>query len=370
MAKPSPALHDTRLVDAMIDALPGTRRWPEALKNGWRIKRTDGQIASSYVSDNALGDTSEDARENAVELALNPERLVEMPLERPALLRWLHHQRQCFGERKFNIHQRGDPVTWFRMGFATLDEALIFLRGFKTERTMRNIRERWNRPEGAVVAVVETQSGGAGNRNNEELAAACIPVLIAHIMSRRDEMMATITYEDLAEQLNRRDLHGNSLALGMGDVLGRVMVYIDRPAALLQEEVTYLTTIMVDKSGPDCGLSGVGVGGRWTDYPSLSRAEKADLAELEYLRILRFSRRWYDVLSVLGLPGEPPPLDPRAGRAGGESPSTKRSRNSLPPILPWSGHRSMQRRVVNLRCDRPTRSTCCSRVQRSGSAWR
>ena len=125
--KPSPALPDTRLVDAKLDALPGARRWPEAQKNGWLIKRTDGQIASGYVSDNALGDTSAGARGNPVELALNPEWLVEMPLERSALLRWLHYQRQCFGERKFNIHQRG-PVTWLRMGFATLDEALIFLR--------------------------------------------------------------------------------------------------------------------------------------------------------------------------------------------------------------------------------------------------
>lgn len=277
--------------------------------------RPDGHIASAYVSDNAPG--------NAVEFALNPDRLVDIRSERLSILRWLQYHRQLYGAREFKIHQRGEPVNWFRIGFATLEEALSFLQKFKIERQRFELRNRWQVPEGTVVSVVEAPAAAA-NRSNEELALVSIPFLITHVLAQRDEVMTTMTYEDLAEQLNRRDMHGDPMALGMGDVLGRAMMHIDRAAELLHENVPYLTTIVVDKSGPDRGLPGVGIGGRWPNYPTLSRREKADQVELEYLSIMRFGRHWLDVQSVLQLPGEPPQLNvPGAaggGRAGGESP--------------------------------------------------
>jgi hypothetical protein len=39
------------------------------------------------------------------------------------------------------------------------------------------------------------------------------------------------------------------MALELGDVLGKAMVHIDRAAALLGEELPYLSTIVIDKSG-------------------------------------------------------------------------------------------------------------------------
>lgn len=316
MSKPTSVVRDSRVLDAMLDALPGNRRSSD-LVHGWRIIRPDGQIASGYVSDNAQG--------NCVEFALNPERLVDVRSERLTMLRWLQYQRQRYGAREVNVHQRGEPVNWFRIGFAKLDEALKFLQEFKSERQRFDLRVRWQLPEGAVIPSVETTAAASGNRSNEELALACIPVLITHVLRQRDEVMTTMTYEDLAEQLDRRDMHGDPMALGMGDVLGRAMVHIDRAAELLQEDVPYLTTIVVDKSGPDRGLPGIGVGGRWPNYPTLSREQKADQVELEYLRILRFGRHWLDVLSVLQLPGESPCSNvsgsgAAGGRAGGESP--------------------------------------------------
>ena len=321
MAKSSNALLDNRLPDAMVDLLPGSRRTYEKLEHGWRIRRPDGQIASGYVTDNATG--------NNVELALNQERLPEFPKERPALLRWLQYQRQCLGGRQYNVHQRGCPVTWFRIGFATIDEAISFLREFNVQRRMTDVRARWHTPEDFVGDVQQITLEHDGNRSNEELALACIPVLIMHVLQQRDGMMQTVTYEELAERLDRRKhngkLNGQPMALGMGDVLARAMVHIDRAASLLEDKLPYLTTIVVDKSGPGKGLPGDGVAGRWPTYPDLSRKEKTDRVELEYMRIMSFGRHWLDVLHVLELPGEPtqdeaPASAVGGGRAGGESP--------------------------------------------------
>src|SRR5690349_5111152 len=126
MAKSTGALLDNRLPNAMVDFLPGSRRTPRELEHGWRIVRPDGQIAAGYVSDNADG--------NAVELALNQDRLAELPSERPALLRWLQYQRKRLGARPYNVHQRGCPANWFRVGFATMDDAIAFLREFNAQR--------------------------------------------------------------------------------------------------------------------------------------------------------------------------------------------------------------------------------------------
>lgn len=320
MAKP-PALLDKTLPNAMVELLPGSRRTHKELEHGWRILRPDGQIAAGYVSDNAVG--------NDVEFALNQERLPEFPSERPALLRWLQYQRQRLGSRPYNVHQRGCPAAWFRIGFVTMDEAIGFLREFDAQRRLIDVRARWRTPEDFIGDVLPAASEHGGNRSNEELAVASIPVLIAHVLDQRDGIMRPLTYEELAGHLNRRKhngkLNGQPMALGMGDVLGKAMVHIDRAAALLGEEVPYLTTIVVDKSGADKDLPGDGVAGRWPDYPRLTRKEKADRVELEYMRIMDFGRRWLDVLHVLELPDESTQDDTSGGstgggRAGGESP--------------------------------------------------
>lgn len=320
MAKSTDALLDHRLPNAMVDFLPGSHRSYKTLEHGWGIRRPDGQIAAGYVSDNADG--------NEVEFALNQDRLPELPSERPRLLRWLQYQRQRRGARPYNVHQRGCPVAWFRIGFGTMDEAIDFLHELNAQRRLTDVRARWNVPESFMGEMPQPASSHDGNRSNEELAVASIPVLIAHVLEQRDGLMRPLTYEELAGRLDRRKhngkLNGQPMALGMGDVLGKAMVHIDRAAALLGEELPYLTTIVVDKSGPNKDLPGDGVAGRWPDYPILSRKEKADRIELEYKRIVDFGRRWLDVLHVLELPD--PEQDDASGsptgggRAGGESP--------------------------------------------------
>jgi hypothetical protein len=321
MSTKSNPLLDNQLPNAMVLLLPGSKRQSEKLEHGWRIVRPDGQIAAGYVSDNADG--------NAVEFALNEQRLPELPLERAPLLLWLHYQRKIRGQRPVNVHQRGDPVSWFRIGFSTIDEALSFLQEMRRQSRMPDPRSRWKTPAGFEIEESIVSTAVDGNRSNEEVGVACIPFLIAHVLAQYDAVMQPLTYEELADLVDRRKhngkLSGEPMALGMGDVLAKTMVHIDRAAALLDETLPYLTLIVVDKSGVNKGLPGNGVAGRWPDYPKLTQKEKIDRIELEYAHILEYGQKWLDVLHVLELSFPPPEEDVQAnsslsGRAGGESP--------------------------------------------------
>lgn len=318
--RPTPSIDNT-LPDAMVDFLPGKKRTAEKLEHGWRVRRPDAQIAAGYPSDNADG--------NAVELALNEHRLPELPSERAPLQLWLHYQRKIRGERPFNVHQRGNPVSWFRIGFATIEAAVIFLQEIKRQTGISDSRSRWKTPEDFVSEDSSVSTGAGNNRNNEELGIACIPVLVAHVLTQHDGVMQPLTYEELADLVDRRKhngkLNGQPMALGMGDVLARCMVHIDRVAALLEEKLPYLTLIVVDKSGANKSLPGDGVAGRWPDYPKLTHKEKIDRIELEYASIMNYGRKWLDVLHVLELPCPIPGEEvqanfSRGGRAGGVSP--------------------------------------------------
>jgi hypothetical protein len=90
--------------DALLDALPGDghRRTAKPLEHGWRIVRGGLQIAAGYDSDNAGW--------HAIEFAFNQDILVQLASERAALIRRLERQKQRFGGREPNVHQRGKPV--------------------------------------------------------------------------------------------------------------------------------------------------------------------------------------------------------------------------------------------------------------------
>src|SRR5476649_26710 len=132
-------LLDNELPNAMVEFLSGSTRSWKKLEHGWGVRSSVGQIAAGYVSDNEEG--------NAVELALNQTLLPEFPSERPALLRWLQYQRYRLGLRPYKVHQRGNPVAWFRIGFATMDEATGFLKDFKQQSRLPDVRSRWKTPE-------------------------------------------------------------------------------------------------------------------------------------------------------------------------------------------------------------------------------
>lgn len=348
----------------MLRAIPGGggRLDDSKLKYGSAIFRGTDQIASGYMSDNAPY--------HAVEFALNQHSLAELPFERAALIGWLEHQKKRFGGREPNIHQRGDPVDWFRIGFGSVADALIFLGDYFEQRNHANPFTRWSIrtetidlaappiPVTATVAPAEAEVSQeerpvsaaheaweesepsdcsdegtgdegseveehVGNLSNEDYALACIPVLVEHVLRQTDEVMQTLTYEEVARRLGRFNKHNQPAARGLGVILGRAMQHID--SATAPSTAPYLTTIVVAKSGPDKGLPGVGLRERWHGYDLLTRAEKADRIEAEYRRIMQFGRQWNHVLKALGMASSPAanisesPCPATGGWGGGES---------------------------------------------------
>lgn len=350
--------------NAMLLAIPGVggRLDDSKLKYGSAIFRGTAQIASGYVSDNAPY--------HAVEFALNQRLLAELPFERAALIGWLKHQKKRFGGQEPKIHQRGNPVDWFRIGFGSVADALIFLDDYFEQRNHANPFTRWSlrsetidlaaapTPVTATVAPAEAEESQeerpvsaaheageeselsdcldeetgdegsevkehVGNLSNEDYALACIPVLVEHVLRQTDEVMQTLTYEEVARRLERFNKHNQPAARGLGDILGRAMQHID--SATAPNTAPYLTTIVVAKSGPNKGLPGVGLRERWHGYDLLTRAEKADRIEAEYRRIMQFGNKWLDVLRALGMPSSSAsdtlqlPCPASSGWGGGES---------------------------------------------------
>lgn len=122
--------------DAILSAVPGEKRKPkDDLKHGFRVLSDGKQIASAYFGDNALG--------NQVEFALNFRLFEEDSGMHEKVKRWLDYQKVLFGNRAVNVHQRGVPVDWFRIGFELIEPALHFLQKLRSERRLFDPAARW-----------------------------------------------------------------------------------------------------------------------------------------------------------------------------------------------------------------------------------
>lgn len=162
----------------------------------------------------------------------------------------------------------------------------------------------------------------------DEYSRRALPLLVAHVLRQRDDVLVPLTYLRLAELLGRRNRHGDPWARGLGNVLGRVTAMIDQASAEWVDSLPYLTTIVVLSRGQNAGLPDKGVSGRWPGYDSLSREDKQAKVRAEHSRILQFGSRWNDVLRVTGLepvtpPGTPSISNVHGGWGGGESDAHK-----------------------------------------------
>lgn len=162
----------------------------------------------------------------------------------------------------------------------------------------------------------------------DQHADSALPFLVEHVLKQQDGVMNRLTYLEVAEKIGRLNKHGKPWARGMGRVLGKITERIDRLKNPWHDAIPYLTTIVVDSTGSNKGLPGVGVAGKWMGYDSLTRSEKESKVMGEYDRILDFGSRWLAVLALLGIKGpvfpESPPAVGKGGRyGGGESPAHK-----------------------------------------------
>lgn len=123
--------------EALLLAVPGeNRRSKDDLVHGFRVLSDGKQIASAYFSDNSA--------DNQVEFALNFRLFDEDVRIHAAVKCWFEFQKAQLGNRQVNIHQRGDPVDWFRIGFESVEEALEFLQQLRSERHRIDKAVRWS----------------------------------------------------------------------------------------------------------------------------------------------------------------------------------------------------------------------------------
>lgn len=153
----------------------------------------------------------------------------------------------------------------------------------------------------------------------DERAIKALSILVEHVLHQKDEVLVPMTYKELAERLDRRNKNGEFWARGLGHVLGGVTALIDGLSADWAEDVPYLTTVVVSSQGPEKGLPGIGIRGKWQGYEKLTRSEKESKVMVEYQRILTFGSRWNDVLQLVELPPVLPPTSEKmpAGRKSG-----------------------------------------------------
>ncbi len=163
----------------------------------------------------------------------------------------------------------------------------------------------------------------------DEYAARTLPLLVAHVLQQRDDVLVPITYVHLAELLGRRTRNGAPWARGLGKVLSRVTAIVEHVTAGWREAPPHLTTVVVLSPGvANAGLPDDGISEQWPGYMSLSREDKQAKVLFEYQRILQFGNQWNDVLHEANLAPVAGLLDPcapsqRGGWGGGESEAHK-----------------------------------------------
>lgn len=163
-----------------------------------------------------------------------------------------------------------------------------------------------------------TDLGTVGGLSNQRCAELALPLLVHHVLEQKDDVLAPLTYKELARRIGRVTRNGDPWARGMGDVLGRVTKLLDSVSDKVLDPPPFLTAVVVESSvGPAGGLPGPGVKGRWRGYESLSRDEKRSRMLLEHQRILAYGSRWNELLRLLGMDTVAPPVSVGGERAGG-----------------------------------------------------
>jgi len=187
------------------------------------------------------------------------------------------------------------------------------------------VEQKGSFPAANLAQAGDDDLAASGNLSNEAYARTCIPILIAHVLKQRDEVLQTMTYTELAALLGRRNKHGEPYPRGLGDVLGQAMTLIDGVADQVGT-VPYLTTIVVQKGEKSTALPGDGVAERWPDYVKMTPAEKTAKVLREHIDIVRYGTRWNDILTALQMARIDTTIEgdhAAGGRNGGESAAHK-----------------------------------------------
>lgn len=175
------------LENAFMAAFPGGTRNLAPLMHGVGLSRSGKDVASLYTSELKKG--------NQFEIALDPAAVGRSFFEMTAAALWLRHQRTLPGRGESSVHQRGDPVDWFRLGFISEREAIDFLTDIKQQQDQwRRADQKWVVPVTLLaedVSSADTTADGVTTATNPippRLAGAIPQFVVGQEYSRRDEI--------------------------------------------------------------------------------------------------------------------------------------------------------------------------------------
>jgi hypothetical protein len=178
----------------------------------------------------------------------------------------------------------------------------------------------------------------------EQQARQALVELVKHVLQQEDGVLEKLTYEDLAERINRLDKNGDPAARGMGHhVLGCMGRMLRDLGEKIGVPIPHLQATVVQKSGPDHDLPDVGISVFIPGWKEWGRSQKEASLRVKYDEILQFGEAWNEVLRNLNLPPvscvtdvSPGFRSTPYGRSGGESAEHKALKKHLvqnPQIL-------------------------------------
>lgn len=143
LAEQMPVSKENRasLANKMVEALPGSRRRQQhdlEEGGGFRIMADGNQCAAVYFSNNAPA--------HLIEFSLDAKRIAVGEAEYKALNSWLGNQKKTFGGHDARNHKIGKQVDWFRIGFSTYRDAVLFVQQLDVERRNPLSSSRWTAP--------------------------------------------------------------------------------------------------------------------------------------------------------------------------------------------------------------------------------